>query len=329
MDTLRLFATLLPLAVSSGINLYATILTAGLAIQFHWVEGTPPGLDILGSWPVIIIAAALFSLEVLADKIQFIDNLWDIVHTIIRPLGACFIGLAAMGKADPVVVIIATMFVGSIALVSHSGKAGARIAINLMSPHENLTNVIISTIEDIGASLLTYISLQHPFEALGIAILFLALIILIVPNMLRWAWFILTGFFIWIKSLGHSLLKKEIQPDLMPAEHLVLLYPNQPIITGKCKAQNIKGGNGRTGYLALLDNHLVFTFNSWSGIHKWQISLDQIIAISNQKGWFMDTLVVFYVIENQRRQKAVFVFLKDHASIAKKFAESIKPGIPR
>ena len=59
MDTLRLVSTLLPLAVSSGINLYATVLIAGLCIRFGWVQNTPAGLDVLASWPVIIVRSHL------------------------------------------------------------------------------------------------------------------------------------------------------------------------------------------------------------------------------------------------------------------------------
>ena len=59
METVRTLATLLPLALTSGLNLYATVLVVGLSIRFEWVQNTPATLDVLASWPVIIFSAVL------------------------------------------------------------------------------------------------------------------------------------------------------------------------------------------------------------------------------------------------------------------------------
>ncbi len=106
MDALRTLAILLPLSLTAGINLYATVLVVGLSIRFHWVTNTPANLDVLSSWPVIIFAALLYIVEFVAGKIQIVDNIWDIVRTFIRPVGGALLGLAALGKVDPVLGVL-------------------------------------------------------------------------------------------------------------------------------------------------------------------------------------------------------------------------------
>ena len=202
MDALRIISTLLPLAVSSGINLYATVLIAGLCIRFGWIQNTPPGLDVLAAWPVIIVAAVCYVMEFLADKVQFVDNLWDVIHTVIRPLGAALIGVAALGKADPLVVVLAALLMGSVALVSHAGKAGTRVAVNVASPAENVSNIGLSLGEDVAAGALTIAALRYPLVAGGLALLILLAMILVVPRLLRWSWFVLHGVAAWLRGRG-------------------------------------------------------------------------------------------------------------------------------
>ena len=109
MDALRLLVTLLPLSFTAGINLYATVLIVGLAIDLGWVQNPPSGLEALGTPVVIILAGVLYIVEFVADKVQFIDNAWDAAHTFIRPIGAALMGIAALSQADPVIIIIGAL----------------------------------------------------------------------------------------------------------------------------------------------------------------------------------------------------------------------------
>jgi hypothetical protein len=322
METIRLFATLLPLSVSSGINLYATILTAGIAIRFGWISGTPAGLDVLGSWPVIVLAGIFFLLEMLADKIPYIDNLWDVVHTVIRPLGASLLGFAALGQADPLVMVIAAMFAGSIALVSHGGKAGSRVAMNIVSPAENISNTIVSAAEDIGAGVLTFVALKYPYYALAIGIVVLILIAIFVPMMLRWAWFLVTGFFVWLKSLFKKIINSEQSSDLLPADHQALLLPHRTELSIRCKAQNIRGANGVSGYLSITDGKLFFTYDSFSKTKMWQASVSDIVTTSVKKDWLMDALFLHTQDAKGKLQKATFVVLKDRSILLKRMVDN-------
>ncbi len=88
MDALAALGTLLALPALAGINAYATVLTVGILLRSglltHPVFGDP-AFAVLASDPVLALAATLYVLEFLADKIPAVDHVWDLVHTFIRP----------------------------------------------------------------------------------------------------------------------------------------------------------------------------------------------------------------------------------------------------
>ena len=138
----------LGLATLAGLNLYLTVLVAGCAVRFHWIElsGSYEQMAILGNPWVLGVAGSLFVVQFFADKIPWVDSIWDVVHTVIRPAGAIFLALAVLGKMDPSAVIIAALLAGGAALSTHGTKAGIRAFLNL-SP-EPVTNTVASVAED-------------------------------------------------------------------------------------------------------------------------------------------------------------------------------------
>jgi hypothetical protein len=135
-------------ATLSGLNLYLTVLVAGLAVRFEWVSLADryEQLAVLGDWWVIGVAAGLFFVEFFADKVPWIDSAWDSVHTVVRPVGGILLALAALGELDPAVSVVAGLLAGGTTLAMHSAKAGSRLFIN-MSP-EPVSNVAASVAED-------------------------------------------------------------------------------------------------------------------------------------------------------------------------------------
>ncbi len=111
-------------ASTSGINLYATVLTLGLLDRFHWLE-LPVEWRLLGETWVLILAGVLFVVEFIADKIPWVDSIWDAVHTFIRvPAGAVLMA-SAFANVDPGTRLAAALLGGSLALTTHSAKATA------------------------------------------------------------------------------------------------------------------------------------------------------------------------------------------------------------
>lgn len=328
MDALRIISTLLPLAVSSGINLYATVLIAGLCIRFGWIHNTPAGLDVLAAWPVIVLAAVCYVMEFLADKIQFVDNLWDVIHTVIRPLGAALIGVAALGKADPLVVVFASLAMGSVALVSHAGKAGSRVALNVVSPAENVSNIGVSVGEDIMAGVLTVTALKYPLAAGALALLILLAMVMVVPRLLRWAWFVLSGVGAWLRGGAQAALQRPLPADSLPPMHAALLGNRRIGVCVRCKAQNIRQAGGRTGYLSMLDDGIAFTYDTHSTQQLWSARLAQIAAVRLRRRALMEVLEVRYFDDKHKERVARFVFLKDRSRLAEELAAHLAGRLP-
>lgn len=138
----------LGLATLAGLNLYLTVLVAGCAVRFHWIElsGAYEQMAVLGNPWVLGVAGTLFVIEFFADKMPWVDSMWDLAHTVIRPAGAVFLSLAVLGKMDPAAVTIATLLAGTAALSTHGTKSGIRAFLNL-SP-EPVSNTVASVAED-------------------------------------------------------------------------------------------------------------------------------------------------------------------------------------
>lgn len=164
----------LAFAVGAGINLYATVLVLGLAARYDWVA-LPDSLEILGSAWVIGIAGALYLVEFLADKIPWVDSMWDAVHTVIRPLGGALVAVAAVGEASPAVEGLVAVMGGSVAATSHFAKAGSRAAANT-SP-EPVTNSVLSVLEDLFVFGLGLLALIFPVVALVLVVFLLVAIL--------------------------------------------------------------------------------------------------------------------------------------------------------
>jgi hypothetical protein len=161
----------------SGWRLYLSILATGLAMQWGAIP-LPEHLDslqVLANPWVMGAAGIAAALEFFADKVAWLDTLWDGIHTFIRPFGGAILALAIVDPSDPATQVIAFLLGGGGALLAHGGKAGARAVINT-SP-EPVTNVAMSTLEDVATAGLLYAAYEYPYAAGAIALVLLGLAI--------------------------------------------------------------------------------------------------------------------------------------------------------
>ena len=156
-------ARALGFSFTSGVNLYATVAILGLATRYGWVD-LPDQFQVFDNDLVIYGAIAMYLVEFLADKIPWVDSLWDAVHTVIRPLGGALVAVAAVGEASPAVEGLVAVLGGSIAATSHFAKAGSRAVVNT-SP-EPVSNSIASLLEDLLVFGLGLLVLLFPVVAL-------------------------------------------------------------------------------------------------------------------------------------------------------------------
>lgn len=168
------------ISLLSGWRLYLTILATGVAMHFGWLPLPEhlQALQILANPWVMGVAAVGTLAEFLADKIAWVDSIWDSVHGIVRPLGGALLTLALVDSADPAWQVIAFILGGGGALISHSAKATTRAVVNI-SP-EPYSNAAVSTGEDVATTGLLALVIAFPAVAIVIALLLLIAAVLVI-----------------------------------------------------------------------------------------------------------------------------------------------------
>ena len=172
MNPLQTLGLALGAGFSSGLNLYATVATLGLLQRFGVIH-LPPSLAVVSHPIVLSIAIGLYVIEFFADKIPYLDTIWDAIHTFIRPPAAALIAYGASAAAPQEWRWAAALLAGGAALTSHSTKASARAAVNTVP--EPFSNWTLSIGEDLLAVWLTWFTTVHPVATIAIV---LALLIL-------------------------------------------------------------------------------------------------------------------------------------------------------
>ena len=187
MDLIATLGRSLGFSFAAGVNLYATVAILGLASRYGWVD-LPAQYDVFDNDLVIGAAVVMYLIEFFADKIPYVDSLWDVVHTIIRPVGGALIAVTTLGDTSPTLEGLVALLGGTIAAGSHLTKTSTRAAANT-SP-EPFSNWGLSLGEDLFVVGLGYLALQYPEIALVVVIVLLALIglfaVVILRTVRRW-----------------------------------------------------------------------------------------------------------------------------------------------
>ena len=185
MERLDVLGVALGFAALAGVNLYLTVFATGLAIHFHWITLAPQyqSLEVLGNPWIISIAGVLYLLEFFADKIPWVDSIWDAVHTVIRPIGGALLAIQVLGHPSPAFTVIVAFLAGGTSLIAHTAKAATRLATNA-SP-EPFSNIGLSLCED--AAVLGGLTLMHfnPLVALIIFLIGIGAFFYFAPKILR------------------------------------------------------------------------------------------------------------------------------------------------
>jgi len=338
METLQLLGTALGLGALAGLNLYLTVFVAGLAIQMGWVALAPQyaQLHVLADPTIIVIAGVLYALEFFADKIPWVDSLWDMVHSLIRPIGGAFLGVAALGTASPVFDVVIGLLAGSVALSTHSLKAGARLVAN--SSPEPVSNVILSVAEDatvVGGLALVYL---HPAIALVLVLATAGLVFYFGPRIARsirakaWlAW----------RKLAAPVDKPVAElPRRISADADQLLHElREPPFTVAWAVPCIATGSGGLprnafGYLVALEGdagHLCFVSRGWLRRFTRRVEFAE-AKVAHESRFLSENLVLYTVGSAGRKGRTTFCFERSCRLLVARLAETLpahlRPGEP-
>ena len=168
----------LGLAYAAGLNLYATVAITGLAVRYGWVYNVPTTIESFGNLAVILIAVALYSIEFLATLVPGVASAWETLHSLIRPPAAAMLAAATAWHADPVIVLVAALLGGGVAITTHTTKLGLRYAIDA-SP-EPITNSAANGAELMLVAVVAIAIWHHPIITLLFALFVLGCLIMTV-----------------------------------------------------------------------------------------------------------------------------------------------------
>jgi hypothetical protein len=183
MEVLATLGRTLGFSLAAGVNLYATVAILGLAARYQWVE-LPEQFRVFDDPWIIGAAGALYVVEFVADKVPWVDTIWDSIHTLIRPIGGAVIAVASLGEATPTTTAAIALLGGVVSAGSHATKAGTRVVANT-SP-EPFSNWFLSFLGDAFVIGISFITLKYPLIALGISVAILILIAMIARSIWKW-----------------------------------------------------------------------------------------------------------------------------------------------
>jgi hypothetical protein len=312
----------------AGLNLYLTVFATGLAIQQHWIDvsQTYPELAILAHPAILIVSGVMFLLQFFADKVPWVDSLWDAVHTFIRPVGGAFLAIKVLGSPDPVFDVVVALLAGGATFAAHSMKTGVRLVAN-HSP-EPFSNIALSVGEDalvLGGLVLIK---QDPVLALIVFSLVLLAILYFGPKLFRMAKVQIWLLWKKIASPAADQLDTEL-PTHLPHEldiafHTVNLERDPVAWAVPCVSSSSRGIPGN------LFGHLVATTRmtpklAFVARRRWkhvavELELETYKIAHEPK--FLSENVVLYSLE--RKPKYVFVFPRSQRVVVKALVTAVQ-----
>jgi hypothetical protein len=175
VSAVELIALASTVSLLAGWRLYLVTFAVGLAMKFGWIALPQQlhALDVLANYWIITIAGIGTIAEFFADKVPWVDSLWDTIHSVVRPVGGALLSMAIIDGGDPAWQVGSFLLGGGAALLAHAGKAGARALVNA-SP-EPFSNIAVSTSEDVATAGLLGLAIANPIAAALIALILVIL----------------------------------------------------------------------------------------------------------------------------------------------------------
>ncbi|MEZ5329747.1 MAG: DUF4126 domain-containing protein [Verrucomicrobiales bacterium] len=334
MDIIQQLTLALGLGSLAGVSLYLTVALTGIALNMNLLTlaGEHQALQVLEHPAVISVACALFALEFFADKIQGFDTVWDSVHTFIRPVGATLVAIQALGTVDPALQVIAGLLAGGSALVTHTAKAGLRVAVN--SSPEPISNMAVSAAEDVAVvglfTLLAATFNNYPWVSL---IVFSAILVGLIWMMPRAFRLIRANVVLLWKKLGLSSSEGDGLPQVLTPDEDMLVAKalgsdkftvawSLPAISGSAKGIAGWRNNLFGTVVATHENPDTLVFLARRRFHRMPLSFQIDGTEVHQTTRFLSENLTLF---NRRRQtRMIFRFPRPDAGFVNRIADALR-----
>lgn len=328
METLQTLGIALGLASLAGLNLYLTVFVTGLAIQQHWITLAPryAELQVLAHPAILVLSGTLYLVQFFADKVPWVDSLWDAVHTAIRPIGGALLAIRVLGTPDPVYDVIVALLAGSVSMLVHGVKAGTRLVAN-HSP-EPFSNIALSLTED--AAVIGGLALLHYDPVLALIIFAAALVTICYfgPKLFRAVK--VNAWLLWRKVISPATnqtqpgLSAKLPPNLHQIFHTANLLGEKIVWAVPC----VSGGARRIP--ANLFGYLVATAEDSQKVwfvarRRWRKVAEEIDLTNYQVAHepkFLSENLVLYSLE--KKPKYLFIFDRTQHGAVRSVASSIE-----
>lgn len=328
METLQTLGIALGLASLAGLNLYLTVFVTGLSIQQHWITLAPQyeQLSVLSHPAIVGISGVMFLLQFFADKVPWVDSLWDAVHSVIKPVGGAFLAIRVLGNPDPVFDVVVALLGGSVTMVVHSAKAGTRLIAN-HSP-EPFSNIALSLTEDVAVIGGLALIKNDPIIALIVFTLFLAAIVYFAPKL--WRAVKVHLWLVWNKLVAPPVDDAEVKLDApLPADihvafHSANLLGEKVAWAVPCVSSAAKRVPGN------VFGHLVATVDDPASLwfvakRRWRPLAEELdlktYKVAHEPKFLSENLVLYSL---ERKPKYVFVFNRAQAAVVKQVAATLQ-----
>ncbi|MGH9433147.1 MAG: DUF4126 family protein [Terriglobia bacterium] len=171
------------LALASGVNTYLPLFLLALFARYSHVVHLSPRFQFLVSGPALVILGLLAACEILAHKFPGLDNLWDVLHSLLRPLAGAVAAGATLNTSNVFEMALAMVAGGTLAAAAHSAKTGVRLTTSVKTL--GAANFGVSLVEDAAVLGATLLSIFDPSVMLAVVGVFVALFIWLAPPIAR------------------------------------------------------------------------------------------------------------------------------------------------
>ncbi len=240
------------LALAAGINAYLPLLSVALSVRWFHLITISKNFAFLTQDGFIIALIILAVIDIVADKIPFVDSIWDSVHTIIRPISGAIVAGATGENNSSLALPVILLLGAALAAMSHITKAVTRLSASVSAG--GCLTLALSLVEDVVVVIAILLALFAPAIMFTFSVLFIILFIVFAPllfSALRYrlrvaasifSWFIHSYF--WRGAESSSL---DFMLDLTDADRSLLrqMIPPETALLGGVQVQWIRRLDGR------------------------------------------------------------------------------------
>lgn len=176
MELLSIF-TAFGLSFSAGLNAYIPLFIIGALAHYTDLVVLTKPYDVLANPWALIILGVLIIIEFLADKVPAINHVNDLIQTFFRPVAGAIAFAATAGVVTDIHPVLALTCGLLVAGSVHTVKS-AVVRPAVTATTGGVGNTPISIMEDITATVVSFLAILIPILIVFIIILFVVLIVM-------------------------------------------------------------------------------------------------------------------------------------------------------